>query len=259
MPNGPKIKTYVISLKGSDKRRASIKEQFEKFGIEYEIIDAVRGSELDMENDSRIDMEAVKKASHWLTPGAIGCALSHMECYRKAKEDDLDYVVVIEDDARIVKDYTLFQEKICQNLKDGEVAMLYYTAFTPIVLDARSKVPLDEETALYQVKSGLPITTTAYILSRKAYTKLLEGLLPIRVTSDAWDYFIKQEMLSSIVCIYPNPIDTMDFKSDIMYLGSGWIQKLTSIVDKYTLFPFYQILKGMRRRTKLKMKQTKIV
>ena len=256
---GLKAKIYVISLKGSDKRRANIKEQMAKFGIQYEIVDAVRGSELDLQTDSRIDQEAVKRHPHWLTPGAIGCALSHLECYRRAKEEDLDLAIIFEDDAKIESDPTQYLDKILKHLKDKQIALLYYTSWNTVYLDAGSKIQLDDKTALYGVKEGLPITATAYILPRSAYLSLLENSIPIRVACDKWDYFIEKNMLSSIACVYPNPIDTMDFKSDIAYLDAGFKKRLSETIDRNRIFPFYQILREMRKRTKLKMKQTKIV
>ena len=254
--NGVKTKIFVISLKGSDKRRASIKQQFDRFGIAYEIVDAVRGADLDIENDKRIDQEAVRRLPHWLTPGAIGCSLSHIECYSRAIAEELDYITIVEDDAKIDMDFSRYLDTIFHHLKDKQIALLYYTSWEPIYLDKGSKVILDEESALYDLKEGLPITTTAYVLNRNTCVSLLEGSFPIRVSCDSWNYYIQNNILNSVACVYPNPVDTMDFKSDIAYHDTGWKQKISKLVDKHQIFPFYQIMRELRRRSKLKMKQT---
>jgi glycosyl transferase family 25 len=253
-----KTKTYVISLKGSDVRRASINQELSKFGIQYEIVDAVRGADLDIENDDRINHKLAKELAFWLTPGTIGCALSHLECYKKAIAEDLDYVVIFEDDAKITSDYTSYLDKVFENLQDREVCLLYQISWAPLILDSSSKVALDQKAGMFRFIQGHPIAATAYILTRQGYRSLAQNILPISTAADVWNTFLEKNFISGIACIYPYPVDTMDFKSDIDYVSSSWKKKVSVFIDKKKIFPLYNILKIIRRRNREKMKMVTI-
>ena len=73
--------TYVVNLARSADRRAHIMAELRKTQVSYEIVAAVDARDLDF-SDTRLIDPAFAEASTD-RPGVVGCALSHLEIYRK--------------------------------------------------------------------------------------------------------------------------------------------------------------------------------
>ena len=112
-------KIFVISLEGSRRRKHVIKE-FKKYDLEFEFIDAVNGKYLKLDSDPRINYEHVLKRPRWLTPGAVGCALSHVKCYQKVVDEKLDFALIFEDDICINQDILTLVKNIKKITKEDE-------------------------------------------------------------------------------------------------------------------------------------------
>lgn len=107
-------KIYYINLERRPDRLEHILNEINKikFKGEVERIDAIDGKKLDLNKLSRnvikenAILDAINPESalyYKMTRGAIGCALSHRECYLKIIKEcnDTDYVLILEDDASI--------------------------------------------------------------------------------------------------------------------------------------------------------------
>lgn len=95
------MKTLVVSLKSSAKRREHMRGILQKFpSLDVEFIDAVDGREMTPEELNRV--YDVKKGNFRcmgkLYPGEIGCTLSHQMCYHKIAEEQIPYALILEDD-----------------------------------------------------------------------------------------------------------------------------------------------------------------
>ena len=85
---------YVISLTTATDRREHITKEFGKQNISFEFFDAITPNNLELKaKELGIDISN----SH-LTKGEIACALSHIALYHLAKEKELDYICIFEDD-----------------------------------------------------------------------------------------------------------------------------------------------------------------
>ena len=85
-----KYKVFVISLKENNyERRFSVQKQFQSRGIKFEFVDAVLGS-----NINKVASEECEEGAYWMRDGQIGCALSHMRCYQKIVDENLDFAFV---------------------------------------------------------------------------------------------------------------------------------------------------------------------
>src|SRR5215467_12056661 len=92
------IPLIVINMKDSDGRRAFMQEQLAALSLRYRILDAIDGRTL---SDADLDDVAPGRGVHYgglLTPGEIGCALSHLEAIRQIADGDSDFGAVLEDD-----------------------------------------------------------------------------------------------------------------------------------------------------------------
>ena len=87
------LKFFVISLKHQVQKRAFMQEQLERFGIDFEFFDAVNGRELSDEDKALCEFSDSAiltcsgnhrvKIECALSPGEIGCALSHLKIYQQ--------------------------------------------------------------------------------------------------------------------------------------------------------------------------------
>src|SRR5205823_1114202 len=115
---------YVINLARSRDRRAHITAQLRKTGIDYEIITAVDGRDLNMHDSAIIDSSLIAKNS--FPAGTAGCALSHLRVYRKMIADGLDEALILEDDVTLPADLGALADAVAGHLTGAEVALLNY-------------------------------------------------------------------------------------------------------------------------------------
>lgn len=107
-----KIPIYCINLPSETKRRDHI---IYTFGDIVEFVDAVDTrndkwyayshylTEEGLKQMKRSEMTNTRRAHYELSPGAIGCFLSHIKCWNKFLEtnpDDNDFVFILEDDTQ---------------------------------------------------------------------------------------------------------------------------------------------------------------
>lgn len=102
-----KIATYLINLDGSDQRLASASAQLHAHGIAFERISAVDGRKIPTpELEQLYDKKrAIAYMGRDLSPGEIGCYLSHIKAIEAFTQSDADIAVVLEDDCRILHPY----------------------------------------------------------------------------------------------------------------------------------------------------------
>ncbi len=246
------MKIFVINLKRSPERRLLMEKQLGALGLSYEIVEAVDGKALgEADIDRYCDKQALALHPQWLSRGAIGCALSHLKAYRAILDGGLPYGLVLEDDTVLDPALAAFLPRVGPHLHDNEVLMLYYAAWKKCVLTAgpgplagkhRIATPLDPK----QIVSG-----NAYIITREACRQVLRFQAPIKVAADSWNEYFRERAIEHVRCVYPMLADVADYKSTIDYVSTGSLKgTLLHYIDRYKIFPVYQVLK--RRRKKLR-------
>jgi len=252
---------FVISLKSSIERRKQLSKHFNKIGASFEWFDAVVGKDLTEEQiDQLCHRETLIKYSAWLTRGAIGCSLSHYYLYLEIIKRNLPYAIIMEDDAILNADFLAPLNTLVDELKTNEVIMLYYSGHNPLRIIAESKSPINTVYSLYTpLEVGKFGSTAAYIITNAACRTLSKVILPVRTGADGWDLFEAENGFDYFRCVYPRPVDTMDAKSTIGYVSNKNIARITNWMDKYKIFPFYQILRAKRNQLKERMKRVEFV
>jgi GR25 family glycosyltransferase involved in LPS biosynthesis len=113
-PPEPKYKVFVINLERSKARWASMCRQFQAQGFtNFEKWVATDAQTLDQHPDRKlIDKDVWNKAKlggrryHFdHNMGSLGCYLSHIHLWEHIASSDLDFGIVIEDDARVCRDF----------------------------------------------------------------------------------------------------------------------------------------------------------
>ena len=102
---------YIVSLKQDIERRKVISKALEIFGLKFSFIDAVYGKELSEEVVSSIRSISTGKVidrGYALTPGEIGCTLSHLMAYQDILDNDVEWACILEDDVFLDKRFKIF-------------------------------------------------------------------------------------------------------------------------------------------------------
>lgn len=121
-------KCYCINLPDNIDRWNNIKKYFHEFDIDvvkYNAIDTRTYSKM-MKYKQFISKDAIHQLynlykngkrddHHELTPGAVGCYLSHLSVWYDAIKNNENYVLVLEDDTKL---YSGFYEKIHETIEN---------------------------------------------------------------------------------------------------------------------------------------------
>lgn len=250
------IPIFVISLKRATDRRRHIQNEFKKHRLAFEWYDAIDAQTTsDADLSALIDHDVVKQHPIWLTKGAICCALSHYSVYQLVIERNLPYALVLEDDVILKKGFIEALEHAVLQLKENEVILLYNHNEQPLRLSSLVTTPVANSRLYAPVDVNGLGTAAAYLISRAACVSMVNAILPIRCAADSWDVFYQNNGYQHIRYLYPEVIDTVDYKSTIEYIANKKISNIMRFIDKYKVFPFSQILKFRRHYKRRKMKQ----
>jgi hypothetical protein len=91
-----KIPIFVVSLARAADRRAAMTRHLGELGLSFEITEAVDGRAL-----SPAELASMTVPKLPLSPGDIGCYLSHINIYRRMVAQDIPIAMVMEDDAAL--------------------------------------------------------------------------------------------------------------------------------------------------------------
>lgn len=161
---------YIISLRTETKRREHIQDEFGHKGIQFEFFDAVTPNQnIIVAQNLNISIERLS-----LTQGEIACLLSHISLWKKAIDEQLDYIAIYEDDVHLGENAEVFLNQSTWIPEQGDVIKL--EAFnTHIFVDRAEKFQLDDHRKLYMLKFK-HVGAAAYILSQHAAKVLLEAV-----------------------------------------------------------------------------------
>ena len=118
------VHAYVINLARSPERRAHITGELQKTGLGYEIVTGVDGRGVDLHDRTIIDPELLAKTD--FPAGTAGCALSHLQVYRKVIADGREHAIVLEDDVILPADLGFIVDQVIPHMTGAEVVLLNY-------------------------------------------------------------------------------------------------------------------------------------
>jgi glycosyl transferase family 25 len=211
-----KFKIFVINLDSSVNRLNSMQAQCDRLGLKFERVSAVRGSELSEDDKSKVYSleQNLKKYDKVLNDGEIGCYLSHIKCWKKLIEEELDYALVLEDDGILTDELPLFITKLAKSFEHWDYILLSHGSKVKPVIES-----LNMGDGLWLQKTlKLNSTTTGQFISFQGAQKLVSSALPIArpVDMDIQHWFEK-----SLRCfvVSPFPVISGSFSSDINASG----------------------------------------
>ncbi len=257
------MRAYVINLARSVDRRAHITAELRNSGLDYEIITAVDGRDLDLHDSTIIDPSLLTRSS--FPAGTAGCALSHLRAYQKIITDGLDEALILEDDVTLPADLGSLADAVADHLTGAEVALLNYGSFSPdgCKISPEGSVDLPSSRLL-----ALPIdirkvaNAAAYVITREACKRMNESVLPVRVTADNWQFFYKEGILDRVRCVLPLAVaKNPRFESTIgLYsLGNGIKARLVGPFVRHKIPLLHRMILHRRQRILRQWDRSEIV
>lgn len=163
------FKTYIISLKNSD-RRLSIKDNFKFWKSPYEIYDACDLTRNLKDYEYLINKEKIlDKYGEIIGIGEVGCALSHLKLYAKLLNDDVKYYVIFEDDSRPGIDcHDLISEVVKKNFRVDVLSFFSGCA----VINKTNNLEINKY-KLYKVVGRLD-NTVGYMISKNMAEEIIK-------------------------------------------------------------------------------------
>jgi glycosyl transferase family 25 len=239
-------------------------EQLARTELEPEFVEAVDGSALTASDRAKlVDEGVVGIHPHWMNPGQVGCALSHLRVYqRRAGAGDDEIALVLEDDVILPSDIGEVCREIGAHMRGKEVVLLYFRAFGTCRISAQDAVELTYGARLlYPIEVGQVTTATAYLVTAEACRGLAEVILPVRAGADNWGHFYALGVIESLRCVLPRAIGVRnDFKSTIDHtrLRAPRAQ-VTSFIDRHRVVGAFQLLTMHRKLIERRMSKTALV
>jgi len=187
-----KIATFVINLPSADSRRNLIKAQLEFLKwADYEIIPAVDGKK-----------QYPNGLGH-VTPGEVGCAMSHLDIYQRIVSRNIPVALIFEDDALIGQRLPELIETLVNHLSSSLPQVILLSHVERYSLTGAKRITKLHRLAKPYVAYG----AHAYLITYAGAESLLNNLIPVRVSADAWKYFMKQDYID-VRCVVPYPVGT---------------------------------------------------
>ncbi len=211
MKTNQSVPIWVLNLERDIEKRKFMEQQFHQLGVDnYQIINAFDGKTL-ADDDLKFYSKkiALRDFGRELTPGELGCALSHIRMWQRIIDDNLSEVLILEDDARIGK--ALLDVLAHRNKLPAD--------YQHINFSTRAKqIPFgDFITDIYRASNHTerPYSAFAYLLTREGAKFLLDFVFPVYMPIDN---FVSISGIKSYG-VFPPVVVLADFKSSI---GRRW-------------------------------------
>ena len=171
----------VISDKNNEVRRQNVIKEFNKENIEFRFFDAIMANKMTKEE---LDVKAIKDT--FLSPGEIGCALSHCGVYDEFLKSDKKSIMICEDDIYFTEyfDYdSLLQIK--EFLEETDEPRL--VVLQKSIYHHKRIRSVGDNVNLYSTRNAF--CTHGYIINRAAARNIKSFQTPVRFEIDAFKFY----------------------------------------------------------------------
>ena len=185
-----KNKIFIINLEWNQDRKNKMEAQLKASNISnYEFFQAIDGSKLEMEpiplmtgwDRKHLGEEFRKHFSN----NEIACLKSHTEVIKKAKEEKLEYVIILEDDVVICKDWNDRLNKLFRiTPKSWNHIYLSGEPNESELLSKQFIKPLNFAPFLHVEKSVDTMGAFSYVLRADSFDIVLDELSSLTIPTD---------------------------------------------------------------------------
>lgn len=225
-----KYKIYVAGVK-RNWRGDDLVKKLDLSNLNHEVIWGVDKKDL-MDSDSRIKKNQKYLYGRNLTKGEIACSISHSLIIRKAKEEQLDYAIILEDDALVSTDKL---NKFIENLQIRKSALisLYHDRRTEALIKNSKK-------SRNLFRHYLPPTgTVGYCLTRKAILQISKNTTESKIRTCQADFPLFYFFNIKFYSVNPKVVDHNDSIESIID------KRNTFIESQFRKIRIYKLLIGM--------------
>ena len=134
---------YYINLKERTDRKKLVENELDELGWKYQRFNAIKTKN-----------------------GRVGCSMSHLKLIQMAREKNLDYIVVVEDDIQFMRK-TWYNDKI-KDILEKE--------FDVFLLAGNLRLPIFRTNDENIGKISKSFTTTGYIVKKHYYDTLINNI-----------------------------------------------------------------------------------
>ena len=220
------MKIFVINLANSTERRASMEQQLSRLNLDYEIIEAVDGSQLSYTDI----MRETRPLTYALSCGEVGCALSHINIYRRITSESIPLALVLEDDA-LIDDRTV---EVMEEIEKRNNSLPTVTLLTEASQYIKKPTfNLNKNRYIYDVLEAS--RSHGYIVNQSAARKLIEFLYPVWMVADRWQIFREYSVCNIEAVIPPVIMRTMHSETSTIQVydnGSKWLSEKKIVLWK---------------------------
>ena len=230
-----KFEIFIINLARSKSRWESISARLDTLSLEYQRVDAVDGKLCDPEKLEQHYSTAINRKTYHrpLTPGEIGCYLSHIDCWERIIDSQLDFALILEDDA-VPSDMLPEIIRSTQHYPPGWDVIKLATGPRQKKITAEKLVPQIDLSIVSFAK--VPSTTTAQLVSAAGAQKLLAYRKSFGRPVDV-DFQFFWEAGLQIFGLSPLPVHVDPaFESDITQIAvrrSGWRRRWRRLQQRF--------------------------
>lgn len=238
------FKIYIVNLKKDKKRKKNILNELKKQNLKnYKFISAVNGNKLKKKEINSL----ISKEKNFINPintnmskSEIGCSLSHIKIYKEIVKSDIDYALILEDDA-------FFLNKFTKNLKKFISINFKYKKQIILLSELREfyKIPIDKEKDYEIVDVTNAYFTHSYFINNEAARSLLHFNFPVKTVADN---FIIFKIYCGIKITGLNPYllsqDKKKFESSIKFTSN---LKQVFLFKRFIYKSYNKILKKLNK------------
>ena len=143
---------YYINLEKRKDRKELVENELNELGWEYKRFNAIK-----------------------TTNGQVGCTMSHLKLIQLAKEKDLDYIVIVEDDIQFMRK-SWYNKKITEIISNSNTkfSSRITNNFDVFLLGGNLRPPIGKiNEDIYRITNSF--TTTGYIVKKHYYDTLINN------------------------------------------------------------------------------------
>lgn len=211
------MKTYIINLEDAHDRKESMEFQAKRSGLRYELVPGIDGRKISANLLSILK----KEHSYAVTPGEIGCSLSHLTVYKALTTSDDECALVLEDDVSLPEDISHFLNEIEQLIPKKTPSIYLLSKVNHY--NGRTIMGLTNGHSVHDVYNAA--FSHAYIINKPAAHILLDKLFPVWCVADQWQTF-KEFGYIRLFAVHPEYISTNPVYESISTIGNRSDKKI---------------------------------